>query len=310
MLKKLLFRTLPQSEITCNICFSKNIEKRSYPFRGKNLTPFKLGDDILNGGSRIFAVCLDCYYSFCPGNYSDDTKELQYGHSKPGSVARIGDGVTPGREYFMTVDALNITTKKRPKILIFAPGFNMDHILIRKNSSISDCKITDLQNFQESEYFVPIDTKETFDIVIACEVIEHFTKPRKEFARLFSYLKKDGLLIASTSIRFDNDFSTSLYPFLTGHTSYYSGKALVHLARMNNLYIDFRLPVGDSFLGKSKRYIYVANSRKTDLSISEHFSVFLRPPSEYNARLNHKDYRDAQSTPTDTKIFQKKITSK
>lgn len=286
MLKKLLFKVLPQSETACNICFSKNIEKRSYPFKGENLTPFKLGKDIRDGGSRIFTICLDCHYSFCPGNYSDDSKRLQFGNSHPGCVARIGDGITPGREYFMAMNALHILNKRRPRILVFAPGFNKDHLLIRKNSSLSECKITDLQNFQESEYFVSIDTKKTFDIVIACEVIEHFTKPRKEFARLFSYLKKDGLLIASTSIRSSDDFSVFLYPFLTGHTSYYSGKALIHLARMNNLSIGFRSPEGEPFLGGSKRYIYMTKSKETAFSITDHFSRFSNPPSEYST-LTH-----------------------
>jgi len=249
-------------------------------FKGENRTSFKLKKD-----SQLFILCSNCGYSFCPGNYRDDVKTLKRGCDKNNYVARIGDGITPGREYFMAMNAIGILNKNKLRVLIFGPGFNKDHILIRKHDLVSECKIMDLKNFQNSEYFVPIDTKEVFDIVIACEVIEHFADPRKEFSSLISYLDKDGLLIISTCMRLHQggDHAYNLYPFLHGHMSYYSFASLICLARMNNFYIDFRIPIGWRFLSRSKRYVYMTRSKDVYFAVLNYSLAFPNPPSEYGA---------------------------
>jgi SAM-dependent methyltransferase len=200
----------------------------------------------------------------------------------------------------MAMNAGGILGKKEIKVLIFSPGASKDHILIRRNSSFAQCSITDLSNFQESEFFIPMDTKEKFDIVVACEVVEHFTKPRQEFSRLFSYLNKNGILIVSTNIRQDSRLGGSAYPFLAGHTSYYSGNSLIHLAAMNHLYIDFRTPTGTWLLSKSKRYIYFAKSKTTYYSIVNYYSRNSKPNSEYldatsNSILTISDHTDSKN---------------
>jgi len=277
MIKEFSSNTLPEVDGACNICSSTRISKIEYTFLGENRTPFKLRKN-----SQLFIICPDCGYSFCPGNYRDDVKTLGEGNSRPGCVERIGDGITPGREYFMAMSAVGIF-KKKIKILIFSPGLNKDHLLLRKHDLISECKITDLKNFQNSEYFLPIETGEVFDAVIVCEVVEHFMRPREEFYRLFSYLNKNGLLIISTAMRQqEENHSYSLYPFLTGHTSYYSFASVIHLARMNNSYIDFRVPTGKHILGGAKRYIYMTKNRVAYFTIINHFSAFPHPPSEYS----------------------------
>jgi hypothetical protein len=265
------------SKYRCNVCFSTRIKKVTYTYTGLNNTVFKLRKPTLS-----FIQCLDCDYCFCQENYRDDCKYLHLGNSHPGCIERIGDGETIlGREYYMARNAFTILGKKDAEILIFGPGFNKDHISIRKHSYVSECKITDLKNFQNSDHFITMDTKETFDVVVACEVVEHFSRPREEFTRLFSYLKKDGLLIFCTNIRRDKDISKCLYPFLSGHMSYYSGASLIHIAKMKGMYIDFRRPAGEEWLGPTKRYIYMTKNKENTFAMAKYFSVVCRPPSEY-----------------------------
>lgn len=300
MIASLLFNLLPQSEESlCNICFSRNIIKETYTYTKENRSLFKIKKDKL-----LFTVCLDCEYCFCPENYTDNNKNLPKPISSMGlKVPRIGDGVSPGREYFMAVHAVGLLGKEGIKVLIFSPGASKDHILIRRNNFVAQCSITDIGNFQDSEDFIPIDTKEKFDIVVVCEVVEHFMKPRQEFSRLFSYLNKDGLLIISTNIRQDTDLGSTTYPFLTGHTSYYSGTSLIHIAEMNHLYVDFRTPTGEWLLSTSKRYIYFTKSKTTYFSIANYYSRYSKPNSEYldatnNPVLTINDQTDSKNIRT------------
>lgn len=244
-----------------------------------------------------FLLCLDCGYSYCRENFKDYVKLGSQTISSSKDYVRVGDGVRPGREYYMVKEAVDILgdldfflpreekerlNKRKFRVLIFAPGNSLDHELIRKLDSVEECKITDLKNFQQSVHFVPLDTKESFDIVIACEVVEHFTYPRKEFGNLFRYLKKTGFLIVSTNLRKDEDFSERTYPFLYGHTSYYSGRSLIFLAEMNGFFIDFRTPIGPTFNFKSKikRFTYFTRSQDSYLSLKNYFSIKPYPECE------------------------------
>ena len=281
MIRKIIYNRLPQSRNTCNICFSKNIEKREYLFGGENKTIFKVRKPTLP-----FIVCCNCGYSFCIENHNDYFKISKLGVTEQvksnGGASRVGDGTDPGREYLMAIGAIKILGRLKLKILIYAPGMSKDHELLRKHPHVSECKITDLKNFQESTYFIPLQTKEIFDIIIVCEVVEHFTEPRKEFLNFFSKIDNNSLIVISTNLRWVDDFSKNLYPFLTGHTSYYSPKALMTLAEMNKLYIDFRTPVSAStnehFNGKN--YIYVSRGKHVYYNILNYFSKKIHPLSE------------------------------
>lgn len=244
-----------------------------------------------------FLLCLDCGYSFCRENFKDYVKLGPKTIASSEVYTRVGNGQQPGREYFMAKEAIDVLgspdfflpqtireqrSKRKFRVLIFAPGNSLDHELLRKLDSVAECKITDLENFQKSPHFIPLDTGETFDVVIACEVVEHFMYPRKEFGNLFRYLNKTGLLVISTNLRKDDDFSARTYPFLYGHTSYYSGRSLIFLAEMNGLYIDFRTPIGPTFNFKSKikRFTYLTKSDETYLSLQNHFSIKPYPDCE------------------------------
>lgn len=265
----------------CNLCFSKQIKTKTYTYNGINTTQFKIRNLTLP-----FLVCEDCGYSYCLENDNDYSKLTRMSATEQtkteGGLPRVGDGITPGREFLMALDAIKILNREKLRVLIFGPGMSKDHELLRKHPLISECIITDLKNFQESEYFIPLQSKKVFDIIIICEVAEHFIQPRKEFSNIFSLLSKNSLLVVSTNMRWVDNFSKNLYPFLSGHTSYYSPKSLIYLADMNNFYIDFRTPksvsTGDYFKGKN--YIYLTNNKIIHFNTLSHFSKIIHPLSE------------------------------
>ncbi len=286
------YSSIGQRDTRCNICFSTRLETKRFTFCGTAKPNSYMRRKTMN-----FLLCLDCGYSYCRENFKDYVRLGAKTISSAEDYVRVGDGQRPGREFYMAQEAIDILrspdfflprevrdeqNKRKLRVLIFAPGNSLDHELIRKLDSVAECKITDLENFQKSTYFVPIDTRESFDVVIACEVVEHFTRPRKEFGNLFRYLNKTGLLVVSTNLRKDEDFSERTYPFLYGHTSYYSGRSLIFLAEMNGLFIDFRTPIGPTFNFKSKikRFTYLTKSQDSYLSLKNHFSIKPYPDCE------------------------------
>jgi len=69
--------------------------------------------------------------------------------------------------------------------------------------------------------------EESYDFVIACEVIEHFRQPKNEFRRINQILKKGGKLICRTSLfSSDIDFGKWYYKNDKTHFIFYQEKTL------------------------------------------------------------------------------------
>ncbi|TXH04404.1 MAG: methyltransferase domain-containing protein [Candidatus Moraniibacteriota bacterium] len=254
----------------CLICFSTSPTKEvSLQNDAEPISPIK---------HRVipFSICDNCGYCSAPVNKST----IKYNPKKPPKTTRIGDGMTPGREYFMTIEALRILNRSRVSIGIFGAGKSRDHELIRALPGVTRCSVMDLRNHQNSPHYLPINTKGAFDIVIACEVVEHFMNPRREFSNLFKKVQKNGLLIVSTSLRIEDNFEKYIYPFLYGHTSYYTGRSLMFLAAMNRMFIDFRTPSIGIRQRSAKRYIYLTPSRLIRDRVVASFSRYRFAASE------------------------------
>ncbi len=270
-LKQLFYNILPDPTADqCLICFSRS--------PGKEVTLENDAEPISPIKHRTirFSICSNCGYCSAPANKST----VKYNPKKPPKTARIGDGTTPGREYFMAMEALRILGRSRVSIGIFGAGKSKDHELIRAIPGIVNCSVLDITNHQKSPYYLPIDTNETFDVIIACEVVEHFQNPRREFRNLFKKIRRKGLLIVSTSLKIQDEFEHYIYPFLYGHTSYYTGRSLMFLAKMNKLYIDFRTPSIGIRLKSAKRYIYLTPSHQIRDRVTEYFSRYRYASSE------------------------------
>ncbi len=222
-----------------------------------------------------FTICESC--DFC---YAAKNKKAYHTETDFGQSARVGDGSRPGREFEMARCGLEILGLPEARVLVYGAGVSRDHELIGKLPGVSVCKATDTDNFQETGAFIPLDAKESFDLVILCEVAEHFVHPRKAFASVLGFVADTGLLVVSTNISDGSDLSKHDYPFARGHVSYYSGQAMVELGRHFGHHCDFRLPAcALSLPGPRKRYIFFFRDAAVGARISLHFA---RVPFAYS----------------------------
>jgi hypothetical protein len=79
-------------------------------------------------------------------------------------------------------------------------------------------------------------TSDTYDYISCCEVVEHFTDPRREFDRLHAMLKKGGVLGIKTRL-VPEDFSTWWYHRDPTHVVFYSERTFDWIA----VYFGFEL---------------------------------------------------------------------
>ncbi|QWC00765.1 class I SAM-dependent methyltransferase [Mycoplasmatota bacterium] len=84
-----------------------------------------------------------------------------------------------------------------------------------------------------------------YDYIVACEVIEHFNQPKKEFTLLKTLLKSQGYWIFMTDLYDDSiEFNTWYYKNDETHVIFYTKKTLEFLKEtyhFNQLAIDKRL---------------------------------------------------------------------
>ncbi len=83
-------------------------------------------------------------------------------------------------------------------------------------------------------YFYPDELvlKQRYDYIMACEVVEHFREPFKEFANLRNMLKSDAFLVISTSLLEDQiDFSKWHYVRDPTHIFFYRIKTVEWIER-------------------------------------------------------------------------------
>lgn len=104
--------------------------------------------------------------------------------------------------------------------------------------------VADVEKFTDCENFVSLDQQgsRSFDLGVACEVMEHFTDPLSDFGEILSNLTDDGVFIASTNINDGSNLSRHWYPFTPGHVSYWSAPALAFVGEQHGFQVDFRVP--------------------------------------------------------------------
>jgi hypothetical protein len=211
-------------------------------------------------------------------DYNKITSENQFELAK-----RVGTEAVPGREFGMTTMAVDILRRCGLEVLMYGVGRSMDNIHVQKLPKVSRVAIGDVMRFRDDAEFVDITkpASQTFDIVVASEVIEHFVYPTEEFPRLLGYLADDGLLVCSTNVYDGSKLEGHRYIFLRGHTSYYSPKSLRVIARQNKVLVDFRVPAAATGkVGPRKRYVLMSRSQAVMDSVSDYFGSHMFAPSE------------------------------
>jgi SAM-dependent methyltransferase len=226
-------------------------------------------------------VCQRCGHVGLPEN-TFDFKQVTV-EQVATSAGRTGTADVPGREFKMASMAAGILRHDHLKVLVYGPGLSLDYLHIRKLPRVARVTIGDLMRVQSEADFIDTSRRATqkFDIVVACEVIEHFEYPRAEFSRLLSYVAPNGLLVCSTNIYDGGNLTRHKYIHHRGHASYYSPAALRSIARRNHVLLDFRLPhVATGYAGPRKRYVLMSRSRTVMDAVADYFGTHMFGPSE------------------------------
>jgi hypothetical protein len=171
--------------------------------------------------------------------------------------------------------AIDILGRDNVEVLVYGAGSSLDNQHIAKLDEVRHVAIGDIMKLRDDAEFVDANkpASRKFHVIVASEVVEHFRKPREDFAKLFKFVKDDGLLVCGTSIYDGGKLSRDPYIFYTDHTSYYTPQVLRGIANDAGFHIDFRAPlIAD---GMRKRYVLFSKSQKVMESVACYFGVEL-----------------------------------
>lgn len=225
--------------------------------------------------------CRGCGFIRHPDNLGQ-YKKVVTGHSE-GLLRSLRNATDerPGREFYMAEMGMEILGNPNVSVSFFGSGLNTDHLWVKRTYPETTTKLVDLENMQEVENFETIPEATPSDVVIASEVIEHFTEPADHFKSLLRLLKPDGILICSSNIYDGTDIGYHQYPFVPGHVAYWTPLSLIKMASDNGCFVDFRTPeIGLTRGGPRKKYIIFYRSTEMLFRISLYFGRHMHAPSE------------------------------
>ncbi|MGK2877638.1 MAG: methyltransferase domain-containing protein [Solirubrobacterales bacterium] len=226
-------------------------------------------------------VCERCSYLSNFDNTVDYTQFDSVNNFK--LTTRVGTADHKGREYFMGEMGVDILQRDKLQVMVFGAGRSLDYQHIGALPQVERVVMSDVVELTSEADFINIleGTEERFDLIIACEVVEHFADPVTEFQRLFDLLTPEGLLVCSTNIYDGGNFAKHTYLYLRGHLSYYSEEAISVLARKGGLHHDLRTPeIALGKVGPRKRYVLFTKSDANVQHTTDYFADRQYAPSE------------------------------
>lgn len=260
------------SENTCKICGAPTTPDSATWYQDPSMT-------------ITLDRCVVCGF-LCVHDNPWDYTEVGFGPESTDGP-RVGSPDVPGREYHMGVFGAEVLGRPGVDVLIVGPGLSYDWAHLQRESSVGSVTVADIDNFAGSPVFVTLEELpgRRFDLVLACEVVEHLYDPMREISDILALIGDDGLFIASTNINDGTPLERHWYPFNQGHVSYYSPRSLELIAEANDAYVDFRIPkVAHQRAGKRKRYVMFTRSEQVLASTSRWFMRTPVAPSERDVR--------------------------
>jgi SAM-dependent methyltransferase len=234
-----------------------------------------------NPGRYEIHICQDCQFVSNPGNTVDYTAFESVEQFK--LTPRVGTEERQGREFHMARMGAEVLQRSSLDVMVFGAGRSLDYRHIAKLAQVRSVVMSDVVDLGVDTDFINIaeGTDRRFDLIIACEVVEHFTDPQPEFERLFNLLTKDGLLVCSTNIWDGRNLAKQGYLYGPGHVSYYSPRAIRIIAEKSRMLFDFRLPaIATGGPGLRKRYVLFTRSARNLRNAAEYFGAHPYAPSE------------------------------
>lgn len=228
---------------------------------------------------RSVSVCTGCGYVAIEELSQDHYRGKTNIDDLP-SCSRIGTKDKPGREFKMARMAIDIVRRSDLEVLVYGIGRSLDNHHIAELRRVKNVAIGDIMELRDDAEFHDANkpARKQFPVVVASEVIEHFRNPREDFAKLFQFVAKDGLLVCGTNIYAGGDLTKDRYIYWPDHTSYYTPDALLEIAKDNGFYLDFRTPRLAGAIGR-KRYVLFTRSPSVVQDISLYFGARAVAPS-------------------------------
>lgn len=199
----------------------------------------------------------------------------------PRGGSRIGTAESPGREFKMARMGLDILGRSDVDVMVYGIGRSLDNHHIAALNRVRNVAIGDIMKVRDDGEFHDANqpARKRFPLVVASEVIEHFRDPRTDFAKLFQFVARDGLLVCGTNIYGGGNLARDRYPFYPDHTSYYTPGALLEIARAHGFHLDFRSPRTAGQRGR-KRYVLFTRSLRVRDRTALYFGTHTSAPSE------------------------------
>jgi hypothetical protein len=250
----------------CRVCGSRRIRLQTVERRNRTYE---------------IRICQRCQYVSNPGNTVDYSAFESV--EKFRLTPRVGTADHRGREFHMAQMGVDILQRPGLEVMVFGAGRSLDYRHIAQLPEVKGVVMSDVVDLGVDADFINITqgTSRRFDLIIACEVVEHFVDPRTEFPRLFKLLTRNGLLVCSTNIYDGRNVAKHTYLYSRGHVSYYSPRAIREIARRSRMRFDFRVPeIVTGTAGPRKRYVLFSRSADNMRQVVEYFGRHPYAPSE------------------------------
>jgi len=208
--------TSPSSTPLCHLCGGYTLPRSAY--------------------GRPFAECAQCGFVFA---YGPTAPAIDRGMGMLGSWSGPGGGGY--REYFL-VEMLRRDLGGR-KFLLYGTGNTptLENLLNEGVDVVGADVSRDVVEFKkrthgEDRFFTPdaLPASERYDGIVAVEVFEHFSEPRRNIELLVQRLAPGGVITGTTDFYRNGNLEDATEPgYLrsTGHVAYWSEKSLGHLAQ-------------------------------------------------------------------------------
>ncbi len=185
--------------------------------------------------NRHFFECYSCGFIFA-GDFAEFVAKMGAGMS-----GSWGNPETGGEREDFLVRFLAEELQKE-SFMLYGVGSTLAFpVLLSEGYDVYGCDVSkSVIAYRQNEYGINRffhandlhDLNQRFDIVVACEVIEHFNHPRAQISTLVNSMKSDGIFCGTTNFypggSIEDDQIVG-YMSLRNHVAYWSERSLSHI---------------------------------------------------------------------------------